>query len=277
MSSVGSFILVKNEAQFIGAHLKMWLPHLSEMVLFDGNSTDGTTEIISDVINKHPLGHKVKLFTDKDPKNLQEDYVRMFNEALQAVDSDLAFFLHPDMIPSKVPANFDHLRDAVAASVRIRSFGGEPGVSLFEMSGRGTRWKSILRRRNPDLGAHYSGHYGAQNEDIYFSEITGESHEHYGVNFEKYPYTVADSWIDVMHFSDVRTYSRRYGRMVECLKNQGRNPDEIPDIAAAHPRVTLKDGSGFKFVPAEYPQEMIEANAAYAHLRKENDKTPCHA
>ena len=54
-------MIVKNEAPFIGAYLASWLPHLDEMVLFDGNSKDGTLETIKAFRESHPDGHKITL------------------------------------------------------------------------------------------------------------------------------------------------------------------------------------------------------------------------
>lgn len=267
--TIGSFTIIKDEARFIAGHLNAWLPILGEMVFFDGNSKDGTLQIILDFVVNHPQGYKIRLFTDRDPKNLQDDYVRVFNECLHSVQSDLAFFLHPDMLPSKVPANFNHLEGAVAASVKMRSFAGEPDGQLYEIKGRGEAWKNIYRLRNPDLGAHYHGHYGAAAEDVYFSAITGDEHRHHGSNFERYPYEVIDSGIEVLHFSDVRPFSRRYERMIRCLENQGHRPEDCPYIAGAHPRVTLKDGDGFSFVPSEYPASFLAAREKYQHLEKQ--------
>lgn len=267
MPSIGSFILTKNEAPWIGAHLEMWLPHLSEMVLFDGNSTDGTLEIILDVIRNHAQGHKVRLFTDKDPKNLQDDYTRVFNECLHSVESDLAFFLHPDMVPHKVPANFEHLGESVAASVSMRTFAGEPDGQLLEIVGRAKAWSSISRLNNPDLGAVYHGHYGVWNEGVYPTAIVGESRELHN-DLSCYPYEVEDSGIEILHFSDVRPYARRLDRMRKCLANQGHDVA----LAESHPRVTLKAGGfkqdSFNLVPAEWPIEFVEARAKYAHLEK---------
>lgn len=267
--SIGSFILIKNEAQFIGAHLEMWLPFLDQMVFLDGNSTDGTWQIILDAIHNHKYGYKIKLFMDKDPKDLQDDYVRLFNEAIGCLETDLAFFLHPDMIPSKLPANLDHLKDAVAASVDMRSFGGEPGGKLFEIAGRGQKWKNIYRNKNPDLRLHYAGWYGSAEEDCYFKAITGKNHVIYE-DFNRYPYKVVPSGIEVLHFSDVRPLERRIDRMVKCLKNNAWPDAEALARAERHPRVTFENGGGFKFEPAEWPAEFTEARAKYSHLERKN-------
>lgn len=265
---IGSFTLIRNEAQWIAGHLSAWLPVLSQMVFFDGNSTDGTLEIIEAVKRDHPQGQKIKLVKDRDPKDLQDDYVRIFNECLWAVDCDLALFLHPDMLPAKVPANFDHLPGAIAASVKMRSFAGEPGGKLYEIKGRGEAWKNIYRLRNPDLGAHYWGHYGHSDEDVYFRAITGNKHEHYGTEFHAYPYMVMDSGLEVLHYSDVRTPARRLDRMVKCLMNNGYDYERARLKALSHPRVTLKDGDGFRFEAAECPPEFVAARNKYQHLER---------
>ncbi len=246
MDSIGSFILIKNEAKWIGPHLASWLPHLDQMVFLDGNSTDGTLEIIRAF--KSP---KIRLVEDRDPQNLREDYVRLFNMALALVDTDYAFFLHPDMVCIE-PGKIRNLSGHLAYSTRMESFAGE-GDSLYRIKGRGEVWKNIFRRRNPDLGLHYFGFYGAHNEDCYFRDITGDTHDFFGEDIKYYPYEVADSGIRIAHYSDVRSYDRRLGRMKACLANQGKPADEIDSIARAHARVTLKDGNGLTFEPAQYP------------------------
>jgi hypothetical protein len=153
--------------------------------------------------------------------------------------------------------------DAVALSVKMRSFGGEPGGQLYEINGRSEVWKNIYRLRNPDLGAHYHGFYGAIAEDVYFSAITGDEHVHHGKLMGNYPYPV-----EVLHFSDVRTRERRIDRMVKCGLSQGATADEARDIALKHPRVTLENGHGFTFTPAEYPAEFLSAQKKYSHLEK---------
>lgn len=261
--SIGSFTLIKNEGNWIAGHLSAWLPHLDQMVFADGDSNDGTWEILNHFKTSHPDGHKIVLYRD-DPKDLKDDYVRASNAAMRRLDTDFAFFLHPDMIPARVP-DMNRIRNspAVAMSCRMRSFAGEPDGQLYEIEGRGDRWKNIYRLRNPDFGAHYHGHYGAGNEDVYFSAITGDSYEHHGSNVHWYPYAVEDSGLEILHFSDVRTKERRLDRMMKCLANQNRPAEGIKAIAESHPRVTLKDGNGFKFVPAKYPAEFLAAQSLY--------------
>ncbi len=267
--SIGTFTLVRNESPWIAAHLLRILPFVDECVLYDGNSTDGTIEIIEAIHDNNENGHKIRLFKNKDPKNLREDYVRLFNECMRSLQTDLAWFLHPDMHCVN-PDQILLIKDspAVCLSVHMRSFGGEPGGQLFEMEGRGKEWKSIYRLRNPDLGAHYFGDYGHTKEDVYFSAITGDQHAFYD-NFESYPYTIVKSGIDVLHFSDVRLYERRHSRMMTCLLNNDWPADKAKAKAATHPRVTLKDGDGYKFTPSRYPDEFLAHQAQYKHLVKE--------
>ena len=253
MDTLGSFCLIKDEAQFIRPHLQVWLPHLTEMVFFDGGSTDGTLEVIKEFIKKEH-GHKIKLFGNMDPKDLTNDYTRLSNEAMRSLSTDLAMFLHPDMMPDN-PDEVLKLPDGItAATVNMASFAGEPGGDIYQIiSGRTNRWKNIYRLRNPDLGAHYHGHYGAANEDTYFSEITGAEHNFHGDRFDRYPYTVTHLDLKVNHYSDVRPYARRLDRMEKCLINQGYNRETAKEVAPIHPRVSLKDNAAFKFVKITKP------------------------
>lgn len=263
--TIASFTLIKNEAEFIGAHLANVLPHIDEMVFFDGNSTDGTIEILQAFKARHPHGHKIKLFLDKDPIDLGDDYVRLFNECLHSASMDLAVFLHPDFHLENPEALRNITGDSPAYSCHMTSYAGEPGGKLYRINGRGEAWKNIYRMK-PDLGAHYHGHYGAANEDVYFSEITGDEHKHHGTAFHKYPYTVTDSGLKIHHFSDVRSFARRLGRMKSCLLSQGYSVTDAERLAPTHPRVTLKDGMGFSFSECEYPEAMIEARMAATKL-----------
>lgn len=248
--SIGTFTLVRNEAQFIRGHLANVRDHLDRMVFFDGDSTDGTLQAL------RAAGGNIEVVENQCPTDLCESYTAMFNKCIGRLNTDWGMFLHPDMWVEnpeqfKVCGGFN----GIAQSVRMISYAGRPGGPLYKIrTGRSERWKNIYRLRNPDLGAHYHGWYGAANEDVYFSEITGSEHEHYGEVFDAYPYPVLDSGLAVHHFSDVRTYERRLGRMVTCLKNQGHGDAEAARLAAIHPRVTLKDGDGFKFEECEDPR-----------------------
>ena len=268
--SIGTYTLIKNEAPWIAACVLRVLPYVDEMVFYDGNSTDGTLEIIEQIALDNPRdNYKIKIFRNQDPIDLKESYVRVFNNCLRSLSTDLAWFLHPDMYCVD-PARILSVKDsaALALSTKMRSFAGEPGGQLYEIKGRGAEWKNIDRLRNPDLGAVYHGHYGAHNEGVYPTEIVGDS-RHLPVDVSNFPYEVEDSGLEVLHFSDVRTYERRLGRMRTCLANQG-NPLSIADY---HPRVTLKNGADnigekYEFVPAEYPAEMLADRAKYSHLER---------
>lgn len=249
--TLGSFCLIKNEKTFIKAHLDSWLPHLDCMTFWDGNSTDGTLEVIKETMLGE-FGYKIKLREDKDPCNLTSDYIRLSNNAMWDVDCDLAMFLHPDMfLASNGIKQFPE--GCIAAKTHIKSYAGEPDGTIYEIKGRGEYWKNIYRLRNPDLGAHYFGSYGAHNEDTYFSEITGESHNHYGQQFDKYPYPVDDSGIEIYHYSDVRTYERRLERMRRCMIAQGMTENEANKTAPLHPRVSFENKNGFIFTAIETP------------------------
>ena len=254
--SIGTFTLIRNEREWIGPHIMRILPHVDAMCFYDGDSTDGTLEIIEYIIENHADGDKIILVKGADPKNLKESYVKMFNQCMGQLKTDWAWFIHPDMYvenPEAIKKAGES--DEISQFTNLKSYGGEPGGKLYEIKGRGEAWKNIYRLRNPDLGAHYHGFYGAQNEDVYYSAITGNSHDHYGTSFEKYPYPVIDSGIHVQHYSDVRPLARRLERMKRCLENQGHPEGYIDEIAANHPRVTFKDGAGLEFKEVEWPEE----------------------
>lgn len=263
--SLGTFCLVKNENNWIAPHIIRVLPYIDEMVFFDGNSTDGTLEIIKKIRDENENGRKIKLFEKKDPADFDKAYEGMFNECLHSLSTDLAFFLHPDMYVEN-PEQLLKIKDsdAIAMSTNIRSFGGEPYGKLFEITeGRGAKWKNIYRLRNPDLGAVYHGAYGAANEDVYHTEIVGDSRDFYGSQFHKYPYEVIDSGLKVLHFSDVRPYERRYTRMLRCLINQGMDPKAAETRSLLHPRVSLVEEPGFKLTESQYPPEFVEIRDKY--------------
>ncbi len=257
MATAGTFTIIKNEIPWIRAHLLSWLPFVDEMVFFDGDSTDGTLEIIRDVIKSHPFGKRIKLHTGKDCKDLDQHYQSVFNECLHSLSTDYAVFAHPDMMLDN-PGNIAFLGDASAYWSTMRSFAGEPCGQMYEIkTGRSEHWKNIYRLRNPDLGLHYFGAYGSFLEDCYFSKITGNVHEFFE-KFSRYPYEVKDSGIKISHFSDVRTPDRRFSRMVKCLLNQHKTRQEALAIASVHPRVTFENGYGFKFEPCETPTYLKE-------------------
>lgn len=246
IKGLGAFCLIKNEKIFIKAHLKSWLPHLEQMVFYDGNSTDGTLEIIKEA-QKGEFGNKIKLYENKDCKDLTADYEKLSNECMWCLDTDFAVFLHPDMFLDNREVLKEMPKDGIAGTINIRSFAGEPDGQIYEIKGRGDKWKNIYRLRNPNLGAHYFGSYGAANEDTYFSKITGNSHEHFGQSFFNYPYKIFDSGLNVLHYSDVRTRERRLDRMIKCLVNQGYTPEAAKLAAPRHPRVSFEDDCGFTF------------------------------
>lgn len=234
--TLGSFCIVKNEARWIGFHILAALPHVDEMVFFDGNSTDGTVEIIQHLQSKYQeVREKVRLYINCDPKDLKDDYVRVFNECLKAVTTDYAWFLHPDMIVLDGPRDIGaHL----AYSVRMRNLGGDPGGPILEfVEGRSKSWKTIMKN---DLGIHYFGHYGAWNEDMYFSEVTGDEHQYHHEHGD-YPFDVGDSGIRLLHYSDVRPHARRLERMIRVLETQqpALTPEARELLARQHARVSL--------------------------------------
>lgn len=263
--SLGIFSIVKNEASFIGFSVMSFKDIVSSFVYFDGNSTDGTVELLEYISKKYKVN--IEIVKDQDPKDLKDDYVRVFDECLNTLKTDYAFFAHPDMIcvshkgaPPKGP---------FAYSTAMDSFCGDPQgwISRFT-EGRTDKWKNIMIR---DFGLHYFGHYGVSNEDMYFKDITGSDHVLH-TDFSKYPYKVHDSGIKINHYSDVRPYRRRLTRMASCLRNEFPNftQEAAEEVASSHPRVTLEPHfkyPQFKFEPAtKHPEVFTNHNSEFASV-----------
>lgn len=272
--TLGTFTLIKNEAIWIAGHLDNALPIVDHMVFLDGNSTDGTLEALREA-KDGPLGHKLTVVEDMDPIDLKDDYVRLFNIALKSLNTDLGWFLHPDMyiVPDGSVERFLGRSEGVVAGItKIRSVAGEPDGELKEIvKGRNKTWKNIYRLRNPDLGAHYAGWYGAWNEDVHFTAYDGDNDEifydgeHVGCEYSRYSFPVDETGITTIHFSDVRPYERRLSRMVTCLGNQKYQDKVIQKMAVSHPRVSLKDGldpgdNMFEFKPYDGPCHLRRAS-----------------
>ena len=260
---VSAFTLIRNEAMWVGFHVLSMKDVVSEFVYYDGNSTDGTLEIL-DYLKKH-YGINIKVFKGMDPKDLKDDYVRMFDECLKWCEGDYAAFLHPDMILVGSPNPNVWKSGPFAFSVQMSSFGGEPGEwPQAIVTGRTDKWKNVMRNA---YGLHYHGWYGAGNEDMYFRELTGDEHHLYQ-SMDSYPYDVVDSGMHLFHYSDVRPYSRRLNRMVTCLLNQHPGMDRAwaADAAKNHPRVHLQSGPSpfgvFKFAPAPFVPGVFTKHAA---------------
>ncbi len=258
--SIGTFTLIKNEIAWIEKHVENIAPHVDAMVFYDGNSTDGTLEYLKSIKTKFP---NVSVHEDEDPEDLRNDYVDRFNSCMHMLPTDWAVFLHPDMwIENPQQLRKVAVMSGQALTMSMTSYAGEPGAQLYRMkTGRCNAWKNIYRLRNPDLGAHYHGWYGAWNEDVYFSQITGAAHNFHGTNFDRYPYEVIDSGLICHHFSDVRPHARRLGRMTTCLINQGHDPKSAEMLAKQHPRVSLIGNEQFKMTPCEDPRLKEKVNA----------------
>ena len=202
--SIGTFIIIKNESEYVGYSIMSVLDQVDEMVFADGKSTDGTLEIIDYIKRKYDKDNKIKLFFDKDCKNLQDDYVDLFNWTLKQVKSDYAWFLHPDMICLNPESIKDSIKGAIRYSVKMISVAGEER-DLVISYGRGGRWASIFRNA---YGLHYAGWYGVLEEDCYFRDFTGDEHEYYEA--KKYlPYNIEKTEICLVHYCDCKPYARR--------------------------------------------------------------------
>ena len=259
--SLSAWSVIKNERQFIGYGLMSILPYVDEVVYFDGGSTDGTLELLAYIQATYDQTGKVKVYKDKDFKDFKEDYVRVFDSCLKSCTGDHVIYVHPDMILVD-PGKLESLdKNVLAYWVGMRSFAGEE-LDLEITKGRTDKWKTIMRNK---FGLHYSGYYGAFEEDMYFKDITGNEHILHK-DFSKYPYEIQDSGAKFWHFCECKPRKRREEKMYRVITTNGesvghgRTMEEdvhIWDAVMNHPRVHLQTQAGifgtFTFEPRKEP------------------------
>jgi hypothetical protein len=238
---VSAFAAIKNEAHFIGYGLMSILPFVDEVVYGDGNSTDGTLELLNYIQTRHDPDGKIKVYQGMDFKDLKEDYVRVFNELMGECSGDYLWYCHPDMILTEpgILAQKDSMKD-LAYWVNMRSFAGED-LDKEIVKGRTDKWKTLMKN---DFGLHYWGVYGHTHEDMYFADITGDEHlVHKDMN--AYPFDVKDSGIKISHFCECKPRKRREEKMKNVLVATDyldpSNETATFDFIMNHPRVHLQN------------------------------------
>jgi hypothetical protein len=258
---------VKNEADYIGYSIMAVLPHVHEIIYTCAKSEDGTDELLDHIKGQY-AGEKLRILRkseyDFNPHD-QKAYNRAYNDGIDAVTGEAAFFLHPDMICLKAE-KMESMPKATAWWTNITSFAGDHSVTITK--GRATRWKNIHAKK---MGLHYFGEYGSQNEDMYHRDITGAAHVHHGEDFKNYPFPVKDSGLFVNHYCEAKSYKRRFEKMKTCLKTLYPHWDseKISSFAARHPRVSLESESKdfgyfeFKKQPGIIPDVFIKYKAEF--------------
>ena len=261
MSKISVFSIVKNEAAFIGVGVMSLLPYVDEIVYADGNSTDGTLEILDYIKKKYDTSDKIKVLKNMDCSDLKDDYVRLFNETMKQCNADYLLYCHPDMILTDPGVLADSRlgdNNEFAYYVNIRSFAGEK-IEKEIVKGRTNKWKTIMKN---DFGLHYWGHYGHNDEDMYFRDITGDEYVVHK-DMSRYPFEVHDSGIKLWHLCECKSLARREQKMENVARTvMGMtNHVHINDLLANHPRVTLRSDKNmfgeFQFV--ERTEELPEA------------------
>ena len=244
---------VKNEVQFIGYSIMAVLPYVHEIIYACAKSTDGTDELLDYVKGKY-AGDKLTILRedgyDFDVKDMKA-YNKSFNDCILKATGDACWFLHPDMIVTN-PEAIEKIPNSVAWFTNMDSYAKNFTTKIVNW--RTSRWKNIHLKK---FGLHYYGEYGSQNEDFYHKDITGNSYFHFGGHMGNYPFRVLDSGIKVNHYCELKDFSRRYEKMVNCLNTlyPGSEKETIQEMALAHPRVTLEKSSeqfgNFEFAEVE--------------------------
>lgn len=239
---------VLNECPWIGYSILAALPYVHEFIYaLDEQSNDGTRELLRYVKDRY--AHEKLIILDHPTFHPSDRlaYNRSFNRCIEQMTGNAAFFLHADMIITSFPSG-GIPEGPLAWWTSLTSYAGD--LETVITKGRCVQWKNIHAKR---FGLHYYGGYGSTNEDFYHSEITGKSYRHFGTEFSRYPFKVADSGIEINHYCEVKDYDRRFEKMKTCLKELYPNfsQDRISEMAAQHPRVTLK-AAGTQFGEFEF-------------------------
>lgn len=244
---------VKNEVEFIGYSIMAVLPHIHEILYACAPSDDGTDALL-DHVKVNYASDKLRIYKDPafdfDTLDMKA-YNAPYNFLIEQATGDAVWFLHPDMIVTNPESLLTAPDDALAWFTHVNSYARDLKTEI--VAGRTKRWKNIHAKK---FGVHYFGGYGSVNEDFYHKDITGTAYRHYGDDFAEYPFEVADSGIQVNHYCELKSYERRYEKMVRCLRTQHPNipENELREIAKKHPRVTLKGGNDtfghFAFAPS---------------------------
>jgi hypothetical protein len=229
---------VLNECPWIGYGILAALPYVEQFVYaLDEKSDDGTRELLHYVKEKYAKERLIILEHPTFHPHDMKAYNGAFNRCIQESTGDACIFLHPDMIIVEGKALE---KGPLAWFTQMTSYAGD--LKTVITKGRADKWKNIHAKK---FGLTYFGGYGSQNEDFYHTDITGKSYRHYGLEFSRYPYHVADSGIRINHYCELKSYKRRLEKMKLCLKTLAPESSEewIEESAINHPRVTLEPSS----------------------------------
>ena len=263
---ITAFTILKNEVGGIGYSIMSILDYVDELVYADGGSTDGTIELIEHIKEKYDKDNKIKLFKNKDCKNLTGDYTRLFNWVLKQCTSDYVMFWHADMVMTN-PEMFKNINgSAIRYYVGMKSFVAD-GKKYFS-KGRRDKWAVIYKN---DYGLHQYGNYGNVHEDFYFKDITGDEHIIYFLNREL-NYEIYDSGLKAHHYCESKDYARRLDKMVKSAINANPNlhRDRAIEMVKLHPRVTLKSGifKGFEYEIKPYKGKQSDVFKKYSYFKE---------
>lgn len=257
---------VKNEAAFIGYSIMATWPYVEEYVYAVApSSDDGTIDLLRHIAKSYG---KVRILLqskyDFDPHDMKA-YNESFDDCIQQTRCDAAWFLHPDMIVTNPNRIADLKEGPLAWTVNMTSFARDMNTVITK--GRADKWKSIHAKK---FGLVYRGGYGSVNEDFYHSDITGKSYRHFGTDFNKYPFEVMNSGINVNHYCELKPYKRRLEKMKLCLETQF--PDApfgwFDESAAQHPRVTLEQSCD-RFGTFEFEESTLPVPEVFAKYKSE--------
>lgn len=229
---------ILNECPWVGYSIMACLEQMHEFVYaLDSASNDGTRELLHHIKDKY-AHEKLKILEHPNFHPLDTAaYNGAFNRCIDASDGDACWFLHPDMVVTK----WENPKvGPLAWWTTLTSYAGDFKTVITK--GRADKWKNIHAKK---FGLRYLGGYGSQNEDFYHTEITGKTLKHFGTDFQKYPFPISGSGIELNHYCELKSYKRRLEKMKFCLKTLAPHFDDtaIEEAAVQHPRVSLEPSS----------------------------------
>lgn len=242
--SVSVFCIIKNEAQFIGLSVMSFLDYVDELCYLVSPSNDATMDILTHIKERYDKHDCVKIFPYEDFNVQNQSAYELANTiSIQHCTSDYCFWVHADMLCT----NPWDIKDEIIANgyadryeVNVQSIAGENYDQEFE-DGRNPWWGNIIKN---DYHPEYRGAYGSKDEDFFHTDLVDESERRHWSRITDAPFSVARSAVKILHFCECRPYEERKRKMIKVLRTAyaGIQDDQVADVVATHPRITLQDG-----------------------------------
>jgi glycosyltransferase involved in cell wall biosynthesis len=234
---ISAFSFCGNEVSYIGYSTMSLLPYVDEVIWADGNSNDGTLDLIKHIQTQYDPEKKVKLFEGFLFENYREDYDEKFNWLLKRCSGDWVIFNHADMVwldPWKIRPLLEaiHEDDFIwGLRVNFRSFINDRWHCMEEND---YTWPLIYKNAH---GLHHRGAYGTPYEDFYFED--GLRHDIRSSRRDSEEIRIFHSSIWMHHYRSCKPEWQRLDKMVKQFKATfpEKSLEECTQLAKQHPYI----------------------------------------